>query len=88
MFQKLLTRSDVPHIFLSDAERLLVSISNEFPELVKLSTIGQTWESRDIQLLTINSQGSAQTNSTQGDSSSDKPASSEQEISTDPKKGE
>jgi hypothetical protein len=43
LFQELLTRSDIPHVFLSDIENIQNMIVKEFPEVAKLKSIGKTW---------------------------------------------
>jgi hypothetical protein len=53
LFSKLLTRSDIPHIFLSDVTRLINGIKKDFPDIVKIDNIGNTWENRPINMLTI-----------------------------------
>ena len=57
LFKMLLVRPDIDHIFLSDVEKLLNGIQNDFPEHVKLTSLGKTWEDRDIHLLTIDGAG-------------------------------
>lgn len=57
LFKTLLVRPDIDHIFLSDVDRLLKGIQNDFPEVAKVASIGQTWEDRDIYLLTIDGHG-------------------------------
>ena len=55
MFEDLLIRPDLPHIFLSDVNTLLDSISREFPGVAQVESIGTTWENREIRMLTIDS---------------------------------
>ncbi len=40
-------------LFLSDIQLLAKSIQNDFPDIVKLSSIGNSFEGREIQLLTV-----------------------------------
>ncbi len=53
LFEKLLTRVDSDHIFLPDVENLVESIRQDFPGVVKLSSIGQTWENRSMTLVQV-----------------------------------
>ena len=43
LFQELLTRSDIPHVFLSDIDNITSMIAKEFPEIAKVKSIGKTW---------------------------------------------
>lgn len=52
--QKLMSRSDgLLHLLYSDASRLLTSIANDFPEIAKVQSIGQSNEGRDILVLEL-----------------------------------
>lgn len=53
MFQKLLVRPDIPHLFLSDVSRLIGQLKTDFPDIVKVDDIGYTWEQRPISMITI-----------------------------------
>lgn len=53
MFDKLLTRNDFEHIFLSDVNDLIYSMQEDYPDVVSVSSIGTSWEGRDINLITI-----------------------------------
>jgi len=57
VFKMLLVRPDIDHIFLSDVEKLLNGIQNDFPEVSMLTSLGKTWEDRDIHLLTLDGAG-------------------------------
>jgi hypothetical protein len=59
MFNKLLTRPDIPHVFLSDVNKLIAGIQKDFPNIVKVDEIGYTWEQRPISMLTIDVDGSS-----------------------------
>ena len=59
MFNKLLIRQDIPHLFLSDVNRLVAGIKNDFPDIVKVDEIGYSWEQRPISMLTIDVDGSS-----------------------------
>ena len=51
---KILSRNDgLLHILYSDVQRLLTSIANDFPEIAKVSSIGQSNEGRDILVLEL-----------------------------------
>ena len=52
--QKLISRSDgLLHLLYSDAQILLMSIANDFPEIAKVQNIGQSNEGRDILVLEL-----------------------------------
>lgn len=53
MFKELLTRPDIPHIFLSEANKLISGLQSEFKEVVKVHSIGSTWENRPMQMITL-----------------------------------
>ena len=53
MFNSLLTRKEISHVFLSDIEKIQSMIAKEFPEIITLKTIGQTWNERPIQVLEL-----------------------------------
>ena len=44
MFKQLLVRPDIPHMFLSDVNKLIGGIKNDFPDIVKVDEIGYSWE--------------------------------------------
>ena len=53
-FDKLLVKQDgFNHILLSDANSLMQQIKEEFPDIVKIESIGKSWEGRDINMLEI-----------------------------------
>lgn len=49
----MLTRFDCEHIFLSDVNDLIYSMQEDYPDVVSVSSIGTSWEGRDINLITI-----------------------------------
>jgi hypothetical protein len=53
LWYNLLTRDDADHIMLSDATNLIYSIQDDYPDIVKVSSIGTSWEDRQIPLVTI-----------------------------------
>ena len=60
MYEKLLTRPNgkdgqraLPVLLYSDIQRLIQSMQSEFPEIIKLSSIGKTYQGRDITLVTL-----------------------------------
>lgn len=57
LFKMLLVRPDIDHIFLSDVQKILKGIEKDFPEIARLTSLGQTWENRDIHLLTLDASG-------------------------------
>lgn len=59
MFAKLLTRTEIPHIFLSDVNKLVNSMKKDFPDIVKINHIGYSWENRPINMITIDADGSS-----------------------------
>lgn len=48
MFKELLSRPDIPHLFLSEANQLISNLQKEFKDVVKVHSIGNTWENRPI----------------------------------------
>jgi len=82
--QKLMSRGDgLLHLLYSDASRLLMSVANDFPEIAKVQSIGQSIEGRDILVLELamekrEDQGSSKPSSpAQNNPSSPTPPSSE-----------
>ena len=59
MFKQLLVRPDIPHMFLSDVNKLIGGIKYDFPDIVKLDEIGYSWEQRPINMMTIDVDGSS-----------------------------
>ena len=57
MFDDLLIRPDLPHMFLSDVNTMLDSIEKDFPGVAQVQSIGTTWEDREIRMLTIDTNG-------------------------------
>jgi hypothetical protein len=55
LVKQLLVRHDLNHLLLSDINKLMAKIGQEFPDLVKLSTIGYSREDRPIVMMTIES---------------------------------
>lgn len=53
IFRKLLARYDADHIFLTETTNLIKSMAADYPEIVSLQSIGQSWEQRDINMLKI-----------------------------------
>jgi hypothetical protein len=53
LFDKLLTRLDSEHIFLTETRNLIKSLAMDFPEVVSVSTVGYTWQNRPIEMITI-----------------------------------
>jgi len=53
LFQMLLTRKDISHLLLSDVNNMENALLKEFPDIMTLQSIGQTWENRDINVLTL-----------------------------------
>jgi hypothetical protein len=49
----LLTRSDIPHVFLSDIDNITNMIAKEFPDVAKLKSIGTTWKDRKMKVLEL-----------------------------------
>jgi len=48
-----LARQDADHLFLSDSVDLMWSMAKDFPEIVSVSSIGKSWEERELHLITI-----------------------------------
>lgn len=52
--EKLISRKDkLPHLLLSDVNNLIKSLENDFPELIKVHSIGKTVEGRDMPVVEI-----------------------------------
>lgn len=58
MFNKMLVRNDSDCVFWTDAENLMMSIEQDFPDFVTIHSIGQTWENRSINLIEISANNS------------------------------
>lgn len=53
LFSELLTRKDLSHLLLSDIENMLVALAKEFPDIIKVYSIGDTWQQRPIQVIEL-----------------------------------
>ena len=54
LIQAAISRSDgLLHLLYSDVSRLLASVANDFPEIAKVQSIGQSNEGRDILVLEL-----------------------------------
>jgi len=53
VFKKLLARYDADHIFLTETTNLILSMQADYPEIVQVQSIGQTWEKREINMVKI-----------------------------------
>lgn len=49
----MLTRSDIPHVFLSDIDNIQNMIAKEFPDIAKIKSIGTTWKDRKMKVLEL-----------------------------------
>ena len=80
IFSKLFTtesfdgKSRIPAILHSDVMRLLSSLQRDFPELISLSSIGQTFEKREIDLMTVDARDYLNKVSNKTDDLREKPA--------------
>jgi len=55
---ELISRPDgLRHLLLSDVNKLLFSIQNDFPEITKVYSIGKSFEGRDINVIELNASG-------------------------------
>ena len=53
-FNKVLIRKDgLNHILLSDAERIINALGAEFSEIIKVDSIGETWQGRPIHVVSL-----------------------------------
>lgn len=43
LFSELLTRKDLSHLLLSDINTMMDQLAREFPEIIKVHSIGKTW---------------------------------------------
>lgn len=53
VFDEVLTRNDIAHVFQSDIYIMIEKLSKEFPDIVKSRSIGKTWQDRDIMVLEL-----------------------------------
>ena len=53
VFNEMLTRSDIAHVFQSDIYTMIDKLAKEFPDIVKARSIGKTWQDRDIMLIEL-----------------------------------
>ena len=53
MIAELLVREDLNHLLMTDINDLIYSLEREFPEVLKISSIGKTVLNRDIPLLEL-----------------------------------
>ncbi len=53
LFDNLLTRKDISHLFLSEITMLTNKLQKEFPDIITVSEIGRTWEGRPITIITL-----------------------------------
>jgi hypothetical protein len=53
LFNELLTRGDISHIFQSDIYAMIDKLQKEFPDIVKTRSIGKTWQDRDMMLIEL-----------------------------------
>jgi hypothetical protein len=52
--QKVLSRKDgLNHLLLTDSNHLMQKLAQEFPQYAKVSSIGKSFEGRDIMMLEI-----------------------------------
>jgi len=54
MFKALLARHDLNHLLLSDVNALIAHLRAEFPEIITVKSIGQTYQNRDMLMIEIN----------------------------------
>ena len=53
-FKSLLTKKDgYPHILSEDVNRIMAQLQSEFPDLLKISSIGSTAMGKEIKLITL-----------------------------------
>lgn len=52
-FKKLLLRDGLNHLLLPEIDDLTLSLARDFPEIIKVYSIGQTWEQREIKMIEI-----------------------------------
>jgi outer membrane biosynthesis protein TonB len=58
LYQEVISRKDgLNHLLLTDINLLLTSIANDFPEIAKTYSIGQSFEGRDINVIEISGNG-------------------------------
>ena len=58
LYQEVISRKDgLNHLLYSDVNLLLASIANDFPEIAKTYSIGQSYEGRDINVIEISGTG-------------------------------
>jgi galactitol-specific phosphotransferase system IIB component len=53
VFDEMLTRNDIAHVFQSDIYIMIDKLAKEFPDIIKTRSIGKTWQDRDIMLIEL-----------------------------------
>ena len=53
LFSELLTRKDLSHLLYSDIQNLLTALEKEFPEVIKVRSIGSSWQDRQIKVIEL-----------------------------------
>jgi len=53
LFESLLTREDLPHLLFSDLDALIKKLPEEFPEIISVGSLGQSWEHRDLMYIKL-----------------------------------
>ena len=48
LFETLLTGQELPHLLFSELQALTKKLGEEFPEVITVGSIGQSWEHRDL----------------------------------------
>jgi hypothetical protein len=60
MIEKVLSRKDgLNHLLLTDTNKLMQKITDEYPKYAKMTSIGKSFEGRDINMLEITAPDSA-----------------------------
>lgn len=53
-FNKILIRKDgLNHILLSDVEKIIKLLGTEFPDIIKVDSIGESWQGRPIHVVSL-----------------------------------
>ena len=53
VFKQVLVRNDLNHLLMSDVNLLIMQLKEEFPEFIKVKSIGKTWADRKILMFEI-----------------------------------
>lgn len=64
VFESLLTGQELPHLLFSELQSLTKRLGEEFPEVIQVGSIGQSWEHRDLLYIKLDARQALQANGT------------------------